>query len=141
MKHFLLFKTNGEIEKRNTKYKTFSESSTEFILDTDLKFTNYVKYESYIILHNNLYKELNKTVFYFTTDRFNGDVALIKIGENNMVKNLIIDEYFKKLTKKLNETYQKNNVSKSNSDYDYDSDSDVDLSMYGKILIKEPFEY
>ena len=132
MKHFLLFKTNGEIEKRNTKYKTFSESSTEFILEADLKFTNYVKYESYIILHNNLYKELNKTDFYFTTDRFNGDVALIKIGENNMVKNLIIDEYFKKLTKKLN-------FSKSNSDYD--SDSDVDLSMYGKILIKEPFEY
>ena len=135
MKHFLLFKTNGEIEKKNTKYKMFSESCTEFILDTDLKFTNYVKYENYIILHNNLYKEPNKTVFYFTTDRFNGDVALIKIGKDNSIKNLIIDEYFKKLTKKLQETQNKTDTSNS------DSDSDIDLSIYGKILIREPFEY
>ena len=137
MKHFLLFKTNGEIEKKKTKYKTFSESSTEFILDADFKFTNYVKYENYIILHNNLYKEHNKTVFYFTTDRFNGDVALIKIGKDNSIKNLIIDEYFKKLTKKLQETQNKTDTSNSDSD----SDSDIDLSIYGKILIREPLEY
>ena len=136
MKNLLLFKINGEIEKIITKYKNFSESSGEFI--PNLTFTNYVKYENYIILHNNkLNKELNKTIFYFTNDRFNGDVALIKVGDDNLVKNLTIDEYFKKLTKSLQKTQQKGNISLS----ECDSDSEVDLSMYGKILIKEPFEY
>lgn len=136
MKNLLLFKINGEIEKEITKYKNFSESFGEFI--PNLTFTDYVKYENYIILHNNkLNKELNKTIFYFTNDRFNGDVALIKVGDDNLVKNLTIDEYFKKLTKSLQETQQKGNISHS----ECDSDSDTDLSMYGKILIKEPFEY
>lgn len=136
MKNLLLFKINGEIEKEITKQKNFSESSGEFI--PNLTFTDYVKYENYIILHNNkLNKELNKTIFYFTNDRFNGDVALIKVGDDNLVKNLTIDEYFKKLTKSLQETQQKGNISHS----ECDSDSDIDLSMYGKILIKEPFEY
>ena len=138
MKNLLLFKINGEIEKKITKYKNFSENSEKFILDLDLTFTDYVKYENYIILHNNkLNKELNKTIFYFTNDRFNGDVALIKVGDDNLVKNLTIDEYFKKLTKSLQETQQKGNISHS----ECDSDSEVDLSMYGKILTKEPFEY
>ena len=136
MKNLLLFKINGEIEKEITKYKNFSESFGEFI--PNLTFTDYVKYENYIILHNNkLNKELNKTIFYLTNDRFNGDVALIKVGDDNLVKNLTIDEYFKKLTKSLQETQQKGNISHS----ECDSDSEVDLSMYGKILIKEPFEY
>ena len=138
MKNLLLFKINGEIEKEITKYKNFSESFGEFI--PNLTFTDYVKYENYIILHNNkLNKELNKTIFYFTNDRFNGDVALIKVGDDNLVKNLTIDEYFKKLTKSLQETQQRGN--NSNSECDIYSDSDVDLSMYGKILIKEPFDY
>jgi len=131
MKNFLLFKNNGEIEKKTTVCKIFLDSIE---ISPELKFTNYVKYENYIILHNSdLNKELNKTVFYFTMDRFNGDIALIKIGSDNSIKNLLIDDYFKKLTKKLQET-NKNN---SNSD----NDSDVDLSIYGKILTKEPFEY
>ena len=46
MKNFLLFKNNGEIEKKTTKYKIFSESSGEFILDINLNFTNYVKYKN-----------------------------------------------------------------------------------------------
>lgn len=134
MKSFILFKINGEIEKKTTKYKFFQDSSEEIILDLDLRFSHYVKYEHYIILHNSdLNKELNRTVFYFTEDRFNGDIALIKIGPDNSVKNLFIDDYFKKLTKKL----QENNKNNSNSD----DDSDVDLSIYGKILTKEPFEY
>ena len=138
MKNLLLFKINGEIEKEITKYKNFSESFGEFI--PNLTFTDYVKYENYIILHNNkLNEELNKTIFYFTNDRFNGDVALIKVGDDNLVKNLTIDEYFKKLTKSLQETQQRGN--NSNSECDIYSDSDVDLSMYGEILIKEPFDY
>lgn len=136
MKNFLFFKINGEIEKKTTKCKIFPDSSNEIILDLDLKFSHYVKYENYIILHNsNSNKEINKTVFYFTTDRFNGDIALIKIGTDNSIKNLLIDDYFKKLTKKLQETININSSSNS------DSDSDIDLSIYGKILTKEPFEY
>jgi hypothetical protein len=140
MKSFILFKTNGEIEKKTTKYKFFQDSSEEIILDLDLnlRFSHYVKYEQYIILHNSdLNKELNRTVFYFTEDRFNGDIALIKIGPDNSVKNLLIDDYFKKLTKKL----QENNKNNSNYNSNSDDDSDVDLSIYGKILTKEPFEY
>jgi len=134
MKNFLFFKINGEIEKKTTKCKIFPDSSEEIILDSELKFTHYVKYENYIILHNSdSNKEINKTVFYFTIDRFKGDIALIKIGTNNSIKNLLIDDYFKKLTKKLQETINSN----SNSD----SESDIDLSIYGKILTKEPFEY
>ena len=69
MKNFLLFKNNGEIEKKTTKYKIFSESSGEIILDINLNFTNYVKYKNYIILHNShLHEELKRTVFYFTTN-------------------------------------------------------------------------
>jgi hypothetical protein len=136
MKNFLLFKINGEIEKKTTKCKIFPNSHDEINLDLELKFSHYVKYENYIILHNSdSDKELNKTVFYFTFDRFKGDIALIKIGADNSIKNLLIDDYFKKLTKKLQENNK--NISNSNSD----DDSDIDLSIYGKILTKEPFEY
>jgi hypothetical protein len=136
MKNFLLFKINGEIEKKTTKCKIFPNSHDEINLDLELKFSHYVKYENYIILHNSdSNTELNKTVFYFTSDRFKGDIALIKIGEDNSIKNLLIDDYFKKLTKKLQENNK--NISNSNSD----DDSDIDLSIYGKILTKEPFEY
>lgn len=143
MKNFLLFKINGEIEKRSTKCKNFTDSN-EFNLDPELnlklKFSNYVKYENYIILHDSdLNNELNRTIFYFTDDRFNGDIALIKIGGDNLIKNLSIDEYFKKLTRKLQETQKNNKNLYSQSDSDLDSD--VDLSIYGKILTKEPFEY
>ena len=134
MKSFLFFKINGEIEKKTTKCKIFSDSHDEINIDLELKFSHYVKYENYIILHNSdSNKELNKTIFYFTMDRFKGDIALIKIGPDNSIKNLLIDDYFKKLTKKL----QENNRDNSNSD----PESDIDLSVYGNILTKEPFEY
>jgi hypothetical protein len=134
MKSFLFFKINGEIEKKTTKCKIFSDSHDEINIGLELKFSHYVKYENYIILHNSdSNKELNKTIFYFTMDRFKGDIALIKIGPDNSIKNLLIDDYFKKLTKKL----QENNKNISNSD----PESDIDLSVYGKILTKEPFEY
>jgi hypothetical protein len=137
MKTFILFKVNGEIEKKKTDSKTFSDAAN---FSFDLKFTNYVKYTNYIILHNSnsrdyLNVNVNKTVFYFTPDRFKGDVALVKIENDNLIKNLTIDDYFKKLTKTLQENSK--NIIYSDSD----SDSDVDLSVYGKILTKEPFDY
>jgi len=139
MKTFILFKVNGEIEKKKTDSKIFSDAVN---FSSDLKFTNYVKYTNYIILHNsNLSEDLNvnvnvnKTIFYFTPDRFKGDVALVKIENDNLIKNLTIDDYFKKLTKILQENSK--NIIYSDSD----SDSDVDLSVYGKILTKEPFDY
>ena len=51
MKTFLLFKQNGEIEEKITKSKLFDISTSLF----DKKYENYVKYENYIILHNNMY--------------------------------------------------------------------------------------
>jgi hypothetical protein len=128
MKSFLLFKQNGEIEEKNTDSKFFDISSF-----CDQTYNNYVKYENYIILHNNntLHSEINKTVFYFTTDRFNGDVALIKINDDNSIKNLKINDYFKKLTKTFRQ------IDYTNSE----SDSDPDLTQYVNLLLKEPFEY
>ena len=128
MKSFLLFKQNGEIEEESTINKLFDISSTFF----DKTYNNYVKYENYIILHNNtLHSEINKTFFYFTTDRFKGDIALIKIDNDNTIKNLKINDYFKKLTKTIRQ------IGYNNSE----SDSEPDLTQYGNLLLKEPFEY
>jgi len=128
MKSYLFFKTNGEIVEKKTKEKLF-ETPDNF------EFTNYVKYENYIILHNNnVDEELNCTIFYFTKDRFKGNVILLKIDENHEIKNIKIQDYFKKLTKVFQDFFNK-------SISDIESDSESDLSMYGKILLKEPFEY
>jgi hypothetical protein len=134
MKYFLLFKKNGEIEENTIKCKTF-ETPQNF------NFTDYIKYDNYIILYNgNTDEDLNKTVFYFTEDKFKGEIALIKIDKNNSIKNLKIDDYFKKLTKTIQETC-KNNSLETNSHSDSDSDSDFNLSLYGSILLKDPFEF
>jgi len=130
MKTCLLFANNGEITEKEIKDKKFENHS---ILD----FTDYVKYDKYVILHNTSLNEdtdFNKTIFYFTEDRFKGDIILVKIDENNNIKNLKVNDYFKKLTKNIRENFK--NIQNVN-----DSDSDSDLSIYGKILLKEPFEY
>jgi len=132
MKSCLLFANNGEIIEKEIKDKKFEHHS---ILD----FTDYVKYDKYVILHNTSLNEdtdFNKTIFYFTEDRFKGDIILVKIDENNNIKNLKVNDYFKKLTKNIRENFK--NIQTVN---DSDSDSDSDLSIYGKILLKEPFEY
>lgn len=132
MKTCLLFANNGEITEKEIKDKKFENRS---ILD----FTDYVKYDKYVILHNTSLNEdtdFNKTIFYFTEDRFKGDIILVKIDENNNIKNLKVNDYFKKLTKNFRENFK--NIQTVN---DSDSDSDSDLSIYGKILLKEPFEY
>jgi hypothetical protein len=128
MKTFLLFKQNGEIEEETTKSKLFDISSSFF----DRAYNSYLKYENYIVLHNNtLHSEINKTIFYFTTDRFNGDVALIKIDKDNTIKNLKMNDYFKRLIKTFRQIEYNNS----------ESDSEPDLNQYGTLLLKEPFEY
>jgi hypothetical protein len=132
MKTCLLFANNGEITEKEIKDKKFENQSI-------LEFTDYVKYDKYVILHNTSSKkdpDVNKTIFYFTEDRFKGDIILVKIDENNNIKNLKMNDYFKKLTKNVRENFK--NIQNVN---DSDSDSDSDLSIYGKILLKEPFEY
>jgi hypothetical protein len=129
MKSYLLFKNNGEIFEKKTKEKLFGSPN-------NFDFTDYVKYENYIILHNNNnnHDELNKTIFYFTKDRFKGDIILLKIDDNYNIKNLRTTDYFKKLTRIFQEFF-------SSNINDVDSDSDTDLSIYGNLLTKEPFEY
>jgi hypothetical protein len=128
MKSYLLFKNNGEIFEKKTKEKLFGSPN-------NFDFTDYVKYEDYIILHNNNnHDELNKTIFYFTKDRFKGDIILLKIDDNYNIKNLRTTDYFKKLTRIFQEFF-------SSNINDVDSDSDTDLSIYGNLLTKEPFEY
>jgi hypothetical protein len=128
MKSYLLFKNNGEIFEKKTKEKLFGSPN-------NFDFTDYVKYEDYIILHNNNnHDELNKTIFYFTKDRFKGDIILLKIDDNYNIKNLRTTDYFKKLTRIFQEFF-------SSNINDVNSDSDTDLSIYGNLLTKEPFEY
>jgi hypothetical protein len=128
MKSYLLFKNNGEIIEKKTKEKLFG-------MPINFDFTDYVKYEDYIILHNNdVHEILNKTIFYFTKDKFKGDIILLKIDKNCGIKNLRINDYFKKLTKNFQDISGK-------CSSDIESDSESDLSMYGNLLLKEPFEY
>ena len=99
MKSYLLFKNNGEIFEKKTKEKLFGSPN-------NFDFTDYVKYEDYIILHNNNnHDELNKTIFYFTKDRFKGDIILLKIDDNYNIKNLRTTDYFKKLTRIFQEFF------------------------------------
>ena len=97
MKTFLVFKKNGEIseEKVSCKRKLFKP---EDFLD----FKHYKKYENYIILYNETDNDNdieNITIFSFTEDKFNGDVALIKLDKNDNIKDLTINTYFKIISK------------------------------------------
>jgi V8-like Glu-specific endopeptidase len=93
MKTFLVFKKTGETveEKLSSKSKTFE--LTDF---TEFKY--YKQYENYVILYNDN-EHNNITVFYFTDDKFKGDVALIKIDKNNNIKDLTSIMYFKIISK------------------------------------------
>jgi len=95
MKTFLVFKQNGEIIEDNVKNK-----SKTFISEDFPEFIHHKKYENYIILYNEINNETeNITVFSFTEDKFNGDVALIKVDKNNNIKDLTTKTYFKIITK------------------------------------------
>ena len=99
MKTGLLLKENGEILQ--TKFKS---SKDAFKLDWFPIYTNYKKYNNYIVLYNplddvneNMNENIN--VLPFTLDKFYGDILVIKIDENLIVINFTMDCYLKILSK------------------------------------------
>jgi len=115
MKNILCFKKNGEITVSSTECKVFDSN-----LFAD--FLSYTLYDGYIIMYNDNEKDKNITQFYFTSDRFNGDVILIKVNKNNEIKNLTIEAYFKNLNKIK--------IEQNEIDYGTDSEfSDSDFNL------------
>lgn len=96
MKTFLVFSKNGEISEHTTDCKKFNENSF-------LRYKYFKRYENYIVLYNENTTENtpentteNITVLYFTHDKFNSDIALIKVDKQDNIKN---NEYIKKILK------------------------------------------
>jgi len=92
MKTFLVFNKIGEITQSTTKGRVFN-------LDNFPEYKHYKRYNEYIILYNVEETGKNLTVFNFTTDRFNSDIALLKVNEDCIIKNLTYKSYVKNIIK------------------------------------------
>ena len=88
---FLIFNKNGEINQTSTKCTIFSPENFP-------EYKHYKRYENYIILYNVEVNSKNITVFYFTSDRYTSDIALLKIN-NDKIKNLTYNMYVKEISK------------------------------------------
>lgn len=92
MKTFLVFNKNGEIIESSTNNIIFN-------LENFPEYKYYKRYTEYILLYNMEENNKNLTVFYFTDDKYTSDVALIKINQQNVIKNLSYKNYIKKIFK------------------------------------------
>tara|TARA_Y100000389_G_scaffold26794_1_gene23025 strand:+ start:471 stop:830 length:360 start_codon:yes stop_codon:yes gene_type:complete len=92
MKTFLVFNKIGEINEFRTK-------SPLFDLENFTEYKHYKRYKEYIILYNVEEPPKNLTVFYFTHDTYNSSVALVKVNEDNVIKNLTYKAYTKQIKK------------------------------------------
>jgi hypothetical protein len=113
MKTYLVFKKDGSLFEQKTL-------STSFNIKEFIDYKNYKVYDNYIVLYNENENEnenvLNITKLFFTTDTFNGNIAVIKI-KNNSIKSFTIKKYLKLCIER----------SKPNKDFMYytsESDSD-----------------
>lgn len=110
MKTFLVFSKNGEISEHTTDCKKFNEN--EF-----LGYKYFKRYENYIVLYNkNTPKNTieNITVLYFTHEKFESDIALIKVDNQDNIKN---NDYIKKIVK----------IKAEPNDMYYSSDEDYEI--------------
>tara|TARA_Y100000992_G_scaffold302408_1_gene276440 strand:+ start:6386 stop:6745 length:360 start_codon:yes stop_codon:yes gene_type:complete len=92
MKAFLVFNKIGEITQFTTKTCLFG-------LDNFPEYKHYKRYNEYIILYNVEETGKNLTVFNFTDDKFTSDIALLKVNEENVIKNLTYKSYVKHISK------------------------------------------
>lgn len=109
MKTFLVFNKIGEIIEISAKYDRFD------ILNFP-QYKHYKRYNEYIILYNiGSPSSKNLTVFNFTDDTFNSEIALLKVGNNDLIKNLTYRSYAKNITK----------IKIEENDIIYSSDEDI----------------
>lgn len=110
MKTYLVFLKNGEIiEKQFT--------STTFSIIKFINYTFYRKYENFIVLYNDD-SEDNITNLIFTTDKYKGDIAVVK-HETEQLKSLSIKNYNNMLKKNKIESNELYYSSEEDDNYDY----------------------
>jgi len=110
MKTFLVFSKNGEISEHTTDCKQFNENSF-------LGYKYFKRYENYIVLYNtskNTSTSKNITVLYFTHEKFESEIALIKVDNQDNIKN---NDYIKKIVK----------IKAEPNDMYYSSDEDYEI--------------
>jgi len=94
MRTYLVFKKNGEVSERICNCKKFDMSKLS-------SFDHYKKYEKYIVLYNeNESDEINLTELFFTTDKFKGTIAVVKLDKSGNMVDLNCTKYFKCIIKK-----------------------------------------
>lgn len=112
MKTVLLFKENGEMSEIKLKLQTYTFSPSVFP-----QYNSYKIYNNYVVFYNAEKDTLNISILPFTSDRFNGEILVIKVSTDMVVNNFTVDMYLKILLK---------NKSEDNEMY-YSSDSDGEL--------------
>jgi len=99
MKSYLIFFKNGEIQEKKTNENIFDISKFK-------EFNKFKMYQDYMVMYKHgENSELNLTVLSFTTDRYNSDIGLFKI-ENNQIKSLTMNNYIKQLEKPKYEIHE-----------------------------------
>jgi hypothetical protein len=108
MKTFLVFSKNGEISEHATDCKKFNETVL-------LGYKHFKRYENYIVLYNRSDTDTkNITVLQFTPEKFESDIALIKVDDQD---NIINNDYIKKIVK----------IKTEPNDLYYSSDEDYEI--------------
>ena len=106
MKTFLVFSKNGEISEHTTDCKKFNENVL-------LGYSYFKRYQNYIVLYNKESTE-NITVLNFTSEKFESDIALIKVDNQDNIRN---NDYIKKIVK----------IKAEPNDMYYSSDEDYEI--------------
>ena len=119
MKTVLLFKENGEMSEIKLKLQTDAFSPQAFP-----QYNSYTIYNNYVVFYNVENDTLNISILPFTSDRFNGEILVIKVDNDMIVNNFTVDMYLKILLK---------NKSEDNEMY-YSSDSDGELIEDGSLF-------
>ena len=115
----LLLKQNGEISQIN-----FDFCRDKFDINRFPEYNNFKTYNNYIVLYNDISENVNVniTTLPFTTDKFNGDILLVKIDKNMNIVNFNIESYVKILSK----------IHIEENDMCYSSDEDIiDTNLFG----------
>ena len=87
MKTYIVFKKDGTVFEQKTL-------STVFNIKEFIDYKSYKIYNNYIVLYNENDDNLNITELFFTTDTFNGNIAVIKIKDNS-IRSFKIKKYLK----------------------------------------------
>ena len=109
MKTYLVFNTNGDIYEKELV-------SSVFDIKNFPDFAKFRMYDRYVILYNDENEE-NITIFPFTSDKYNGNVALLLLNKHDKIIKLNLEMYSKKL--KCDKYSQNEMYFSSDSDSDF----------------------